>query len=80
MKQILYILKRNDPVPPDFIRHQAREAQIEIILIQDATSIKLDGIAVFALADDLKGKVDYPLISYKEMIEKIFNADTVITW
>ncbi len=80
MKRILYILKRNNPAPNDFIRHQAKEAHIEIILIQDATSVQLDGMAVFVLADDAKGRTDYPLLSYKEMIEKIFCADTIITW
>ncbi len=80
MKQILHILKRNDPAALHIIRQQAKEAAVEVVLIQDAVSIVPVGIAVFVLADDAIGKTDCPTLSYQGLIEKIFRADTVVTW
>ncbi len=78
MKQILYILKQNDPAALQLIQQQAKEAYVEVVLTQDAVTVNLDG-NVYRLAETDK-KTDYPLLSYGELIEKIFRADTVITW
>jgi len=78
MKRILHILKRNDPIPISIIQQQAKEASVEVVLSQDATSIVLDAGTVFELADHTI--TDYPPLSYKELVEKIFLADTVVTW
>ncbi len=80
MKNTLYILKQNDTsFALDTIQQQANDNAVEVILIQDAvhTVFNVAGIAVFALADSPS---PYTTISYQEMLEKIFRADTVITW
>jgi len=79
MQHILHILKQNDLIPLSIIQQQAKEACVEVVLSQDATSIVLDFATVFELAGDAK-KTDYPTLSYKELVEKIFRADTVVTW
>ena len=81
MKRILYILKQNDPAVHYIIERQAKEAHVEVVLIQDALSIVLDVLDgnVFDLSETHEKK-DYPSLSYQELIEKIFRADTVITW
>ena len=81
MKRILHILKQNNPTFLSIIQQQVKEDDVEVILIQDA----IEGIlpncaAVFELIDHISPKTGYPLISYKEFIEKIFRADTVVTW
>ena len=80
MKQILYLLKQADPDSIEMIQAQASMARIEVVLIQDAVSMKLQDIPASVLADDAQGEIHHATISYKALLEKIFKADTVITW
>lgn len=85
MKKILHILKRKgDPFPLGIIRKEAGSNEVTVILIQDAVDLDLNGTAakVFALSEDSKDSksASYPRIGYKEMLEFILNADTVVTW
>jgi len=77
---ILHILKQNDPAPLSIIEQHAKEAPVEVVLINDATSMAIDFDTVFELTDNTLKKTAYPSISYKELVEKIFRADTVVTW
>lgn len=80
MKRILHILKQKNNVPLDIICQQAMEVSVEVVLIQEAVSVLIDGLAVFVLEADLLEKTAYKTISYPQMLEKIFNADTVVIW
>ena len=80
MKHILHILKQNDPIALSIIQQHVKEAYVEVVLVHDATSIVIDQITVFDLVDDAATKTNHPSISYKELVEKIFQADTVVTW
>jgi len=79
MQQIVHILKQNDPITLSIIQQHAKGACVEVVLIHEATSVVLDHVTVFELEDDTK-KTDYPTLSYKELVEKIFRADTTVTW
>ncbi|HEY5599062.1 MAG TPA: hypothetical protein VIK48_00110 [Candidatus Manganitrophaceae bacterium] len=85
MKRILHILKRkNDPYPLEIIRKQSETNEVTVILIQEATHLELKGTkaSVSILREDQEeGRpASYPSIGYKEMLDRIFNADLVVTW
>ena len=80
MRRVLYILKQNDLALIEMIRLQANIVNTEIVLIQDAVSMQPAGLNAFTLAEDTHENSLVPMISYKELILKIFEADAVITW
>lgn len=85
MKKILHILKKKeDSFPLDIIRKEAGSNEVSVILIQEAVDLNVNGIGakVFVLSEDLKDQKNpsYPRIGYKEMLEFILDADTVVTW
>jgi hypothetical protein len=84
MKRILHLLKRkDDSFALDIIRKEIGSNEVSVILIQDAVDLDLRGIGanVFILSEDLKDLTSaHPRIGYKEMLEFILNADTVVTW
>lgn len=85
MKKILHIVKKkDDPVCLEVIGKQAGSNDLSVILIQDAVDLNLNGTGtkIFVLSDDLTGskKAAYPKIGYKEMLDAILNAETVVTW
>lgn len=69
--------------PQEVIRREAESNEVEVILIQEAVglAIKETKASIFTLSEDAKGiKTAHPQIGYKEMLDSILNADTVITW
>ena len=85
MKRILHILKRKEDLfPLEIIRKEAGSNEVSILLIQDAVGLNLNGLGakVFVLSEDLKDPQNrsYPQIGYKEMLDFILKADSVVTW
>jgi len=84
MKKILHILKKKeDRFPLDIIQKEAGSNEVTVLLIQGAVDLNLNGseAEVFVLSDDAEGsKSAYPRVGYKEMLDFILNADTVVTW
>ena len=87
MKKVLHILKRKDDFSLEIIRKEAGSNEVTVILIQDAVGLHLNGSGakVFILSDDLeelkdRKRLSYPTIGYKEMLDAILSADTVVTW
>ena len=84
-KKILHILKEaSDVYPIKLIQTQASSSDLSVILIQNATDLepeKLDG-KIAVLLDDLSPshQSPYPKIHYKEMLEMIFESDSVVIW
>ncbi|MEK7702355.1 MAG: hypothetical protein AAB317_00135 [Nitrospirota bacterium] len=80
MKQILYILKHPDPFIIELIEHQQQEASVEVILTHDTVLPQIkNALPVFVLEANNNLYKRYPPISYKQMLEKIFRADTIVT-
>jgi len=85
MRKVLHILKNpNDAYALEVIKIDAGKNQVSLLLIQDAAGMALEGIKdnIFVLADDLEAgaKTAYPKVGYHEMLQMIFENDTVITW
>lgn len=80
MPRILHILKQDHPIARDIISQQAQEADVEVVLIQDATTVVMEDVPIFALAEDASDKSRCPWLSYSDLLEKIFSADIVVTW
>ncbi|HZR47127.1 MAG TPA: hypothetical protein VFA47_10510 [Candidatus Manganitrophaceae bacterium] len=84
MKKILHILKKKeDRFPLDIIQKEAGPNEVTVLLIQEAVDLDLNGSGakVFVLSDDAgESKLAYPRVGYKEMLDFILNADTVVTW
>ena len=76
--------KKDDPFPIEIIRKEAGSNEVSVILIQDAVDLRLDetGAKIYVLSEDLKDSQNssYPQIGYKEMLDFILTADSVITW
>jgi hypothetical protein len=79
MKRILHILRKNDLLATNIILQQSKEDDIAVVLIQEAILVQLEGVPVFVLTDDLESN-DNRVFSYKDLIEKLFWADSVVTW
>ena len=85
MKNILYIISK--PPDPDLEQllssPRSSEQSISAILIQKGIGFKPpDSISCFALENDLpanNGSEAYSKIQYSDMLNMIFEADTVIS-
>lgn len=66
------------------IQKEAGSGDVTVVLIQEAVSLELNGLdaTVLVLSEDSKETTptSYPRIGYKEMLDLIFRADTVVTW
>jgi hypothetical protein len=88
LKRILHILKeREDAYPLEVIQKQAASDHVIVILMRNAIGVEIPDskVSVCVLSED--GKDEETLchhlqrrIGYKEMLEKIFSCDTVLTW
>lgn len=73
----------DDPAWFEIIKTQAESNEVKVILIQEAVGLEMNGIkaSIFVLSDDAaRIKTSYPRIGYKEMLDSIFESDTVVTW
>jgi len=83
MKKILHILRKDDRLAIETISKQAMHDKVTVLMIQEATQLKMDGIEgieVFVLGEDMRHPTRHQKIGYGEMIDMIFKADQVITW
>lgn len=83
MKRILHILKRkDDPSPLKIIQKQAEGNDVTVVLIQDAKDLglALKGVKVLKLSEAGAAPAAEPILGYKELLDEIFKADTVVTW
>lgn len=85
MKRVLHILKRKDDAfPLEIIRKETQSNEVNVVLIQDAVDLNLNGIVakVYLLSEDSKNSKNSsdPRIGYREMLDLILAADTVVTW
>ncbi len=84
MRKVLYLLTKNPPVGLELLPKNgpSSEVALSVILLQDAVSLTEPlGSSTYVLADHAKErKVQSPFlcISYHEMLEMIFSADSVI--
>jgi len=80
MKRILHVITQNDRMNGGIILEQAKEAHVELIFLHEPTV--LEGIDCYRLVDknNLLEDKGFLSVTYAGMIEKIFGADTVITW
>ncbi|MEX5214537.1 MAG: hypothetical protein NW703_10275 [Nitrospiraceae bacterium] len=88
MHKVLYLVTRNTNLSQDplFSPQVESDLQQEIVLLEEAVRISLDGqlnsIPVSALKEDLhQRKVAFTgrTIGYEDLVEKIFASDSVIT-
>ena len=82
---ILHILKNKaDRYPIDLIKKQSAANKISILLIQEARvmEIKEIDVPIFILSSGLKAghNAIYPTIGYREMLNMIFKAESVMVW
>ncbi len=81
-RQVLHIVKRNDPLAIDLIRRQSAENPVTVILIQEAARLTFptDTGPIFVLQDDAPEHPIYPRIDYPKMLDMILSAADVLVW
>ncbi|MBN4054512.1 hypothetical protein JYT87_02260 [Nitrospira defluvii] len=82
---ILHILKNKaDRYPLDLIEKQSPSNKISILLIQEARGMEIKdiGASIFVLSNDLKKnhKSEASQVSNQEMLQMIFEAESVMVW
>lgn len=82
MAQVLYIIGKAASPDPALFPPIGTDAQTSVVLIQDAVTLsQVPGHQVYALADDLaqrKATSRFPMISYRDLLRMIFEADRVV--
>ncbi len=84
-RTLLHIVKDKDiSCMNQFIRQSELTSKVSVILIQAAVETVIPEIQgdVFVLSEDClpEQKTSFPNIGYSEMLQMIFEAETVVTW
>jgi sulfur transfer complex TusBCD TusB component (DsrH family) len=83
VRKVLYIVSNGSALSSDLLlRDRSPEHDIAILLIEDAVLLKnVPGSRVFALSEDAASRnvtPAFPLVSYKDMLQMILDADAVV--
>lgn len=84
MRTVLYLLTKNPHAGMDFLLPQRSpsETDVSVVLLQDAVSrTEPLGSSTYVLADDVRARnieSPFPHVSYREILQMIFSADSVI--
>jgi sulfur transfer complex TusBCD TusB component (DsrH family) len=83
LRKILYLVKDSTPVRPDLLRPDQRPDREEsVVLLQGGVTLTdLPTNHVYALSEDVRARhitPPYPVISYRDLLRMMFEADVVI--
>lgn len=85
MRKVLYLLSRPlGEIPKSLLTPSASsDEEVSVILIEDGVGLdQAPGQLVYALAEDVasrKNESKLSMVSYRDMLRMIFEADTVIS-
>jgi sulfur relay protein TusB/DsrH len=85
MKSLHVIRDPNERLGLEVAAHQSKHGQVSLLLIQDAvlTRLALDGVAVYALSDDLEArgvKGHARSVDYDAAVRLMVGHDKVVVW
>lgn len=83
MRKVLYILRKEDPLSAGLLADKDRtEESASVLLVQDGVRIENMPVDhVYILAEDAESRnvtPQFPTVSYREMLDLIFDADCVV--
>ncbi|HLC43211.1 MAG TPA: DsrH/TusB family sulfur metabolism protein [Methylomirabilota bacterium] len=85
MKSLHVIRDPNERLGLEIASRESGQGRVSLLLIQDAvlTRLTLDGLAVYALADDLEArgvKGHARSVDYDEAVRLMVDHDKVVVW
>jgi sulfur transfer complex TusBCD TusB component (DsrH family) len=83
VRKVLYIVSNGSALSSDLLpRDRSPEHDISVLLIEDGVGLKdVPGSRVFALSEDAVSRnvtPAFPTVSYRDMLQMILDADTVV--
>ncbi|MEW6543932.1 MAG: hypothetical protein AB1411_10020 [Nitrospirota bacterium] len=83
MRKVLYLLNREtERFSAELLAKERPDCTVSVVLLQDAVRLShVPASRVFALSEDVASRKvasPFPSISYSDLVEMIFDADTVV--